>query len=143
MGRSGSARPAPHLAGATAASIELPPVAESARAAREFTRGRLSGLADGSLETALLLTSELVTNAVLHARTMLELTVETNGRALMLSVRDHDHMPPEERPRSTDRIDGRGIALVAALSREWGSTAHATGKTVWCVMDLVRADQSA
>jgi sigma-B regulation protein RsbU (phosphoserine phosphatase) len=140
-GRTGSARPAPHLAGASVSRIDLPPEPESARAAREFTRDHLDGLAESLLDTALLLTSELVTNAVLHARTPLQLTVENNGRSIMLAVSDHDRMSPEERPQDAERLDGRGIALVAALSREWGSVAHPAGKTVWCVLDTAPEHQ--
>lgn len=130
-----AASPAPELAGASVAHLTLQPVPASARAAREFAR-RHVGADSPTVETVLLLTSELVTNAVLHARTPLDLTLQVNEESVLIAVADDDGRRPEQKPASTERLDGRGIALVAALSRDWGSDVHPGGKTVWCLLDV-------
>jgi signal transduction histidine kinase len=98
---------------------------------------------DGAVPAAarddiLLLLSELVTNAILHAHTPIELGVRVDGGRALVCVADR--MPGSEpltpRVHSGDRPGGRGLALVADLSDDWGTTTFTGGKTVWFTLPL-------
>jgi anti-sigma regulatory factor (Ser/Thr protein kinase) len=140
--------PAPPLVPGPAAVTEhlkLDPVPASVSVARRFVRDLLGPIDEDQLDTALLLASELVTNAILHAHTPVELGVcLDDGRALVCVA---DRMPQSEplmpRDHSRDRPGGRGLALVADLSDDWGTTTFTGGKTVWFTMTLVPAATSA
>jgi anti-sigma regulatory factor (Ser/Thr protein kinase) len=84
------------------------------------------------LDTVALLVTELVTNAVLHACTPLQLQIETRSDHVRLCVEDTSERQPELRNYATDAVTGRGLALVEALSSSWGVETTPTGKTVWC-----------
>lgn len=80
-----------------------------------------------------LATSELVTNAVLHARTELDVVLRIAGQVIELTVRDHNTQlsPPRIASRGADSTGGRGLLLVHAICDEWGVLQHADGKDVW------------
>lgn len=80
-----------------------------------------------------LVISELVTNAIRHAGGNGTLRLSTNDRDVRIEVDDGQQ---EIRPRSADvnEFGGRGLALVATLTRRWGVVKHGTGKTVWAEM---------
>jgi hypothetical protein len=77
-------------------------------------------------------TSELVTNAVLHAGTDLAVAVRLNGAVVRVEVHDGSRTEPQWIPRSLTACTGRGLTLITALSSARGVDAHAGGKTVWC-----------
>lgn len=84
---------------------------------------------------ATLVVTELVTNAVTHAGGPSELIVSLDQHGLHLAVRDAS--PNGVEAIRSDRAgagDGRGLYLVAELSRTWGVTPHPDGKTVWAVL---------
>jgi anti-sigma regulatory factor (Ser/Thr protein kinase) len=118
--------------------LKLDPVPASVGVARRFVRDLLDGVDEDSLDTVLLLASELVTNAILHAHTPVELGVCVDGGRALVCVADR--MPGSEpltpRDHSGDRPGGRGLALVADLSDDWGTTSFTGGKTVWFTMPL-------
>ncbi len=113
-------------------------------AARRFVRQvlgewQLSHLA----EDAVLLTSELVTNAVVHAGTGLELTcrldADTAPARLEILVDDHHPtriVPAAEAPPDTLAVSGRGLALAGMLADAWGVTYLGTAKRVWVRLEL-------
>ncbi|WP_437025181.1 ATP-binding protein [Streptomyces sp. enrichment culture] len=107
---------------------DLRAVPESRRALRELLRqwGR-----SGGSETAELLTSELVTNALVHTDHDAVLTATVGPDGLYVEVRDFTAREPRPRPPDTDRTHGRGLALVEALADAWGIRAHGVGKAVW------------
>jgi anti-sigma regulatory factor (Ser/Thr protein kinase) len=116
----------------TARRIALPPEPRSARQARRFVGDALHQLgADALRERASLLVSEVVTNAILHARTPLTLEVAFNGRTVWIGVTDGSTGSPLQRSYSRDATTGRGLVLLEALSSSWGSTVTKTGKIVW------------
>jgi anti-sigma regulatory factor (Ser/Thr protein kinase) len=78
-----------------------------------------------------LIGSELVTNAVLHARTGLTLTLELRDRRVRISVKDRSQTPPTLRHYRADALTGRGLGVVAALSDSWGISTAPDGKVVW------------
>ena len=99
---------------------------------------RRRGWHERDVERAQLAASELVTNAVVHAKTDATLRLQVGGPAVRLEVSDaaptHDPVP-----RDTDlrQVGGLGLPLVAALSRAWGVERRPSAKAVWC--ELVAA----
>ena len=121
------------------AAADFDPEPSAAAAARRFVRETLisSGLPvdDDAISDAVLLTSELVTNAVVHAGTPVQLTCRLNGTNIEVSVLDrHPARVIPDPPGATavvDRPSGRGLLLPAALSASWGVTYAASAKAVW------------
>ena len=118
------------------ASITLPPRALSARAARGFVRSTLLAWnLDTVVETAQLVVSELVTNAVRHATGRVGLRL-LRGQAIVCEVTDGS--PASPLLRSPDVFDtaGRGIQLVNMLAQRWGTRTVPGGKIVWCELPV-------
>jgi serine phosphatase RsbU (regulator of sigma subunit)/anti-sigma regulatory factor (Ser/Thr protein kinase) len=121
------------------AAADFDPEPSAAAAARRFVRETLlsSGLPvdDDTVSDAVLLTSELVTNAVVHAGTPVQLTCRLSGTNIEVSVLDrHPARVIPDPPGATavvDRPSGRGLLLPAALSASWGVTYAASAKAVW------------
>jgi GAF domain-containing protein/anti-sigma regulatory factor (Ser/Thr protein kinase) len=125
-----------------AAAFEPEPTA--AAAARRFVREtltswQLSGR-DDLVADAVLLTSELVTNAVVHAGTAVRLTCRFDGAAVEVSVLDGHpaRMIPDPPSGAAEahRPNGRGLLLPGALSSSWGVTYAPTAKVVWFRLGL-------
>ncbi|MGY0491332.1 SpoIIE family protein phosphatase [Streptomyces sp. WG-D5] len=125
------------------AAATFEPVGRSVATARSFVRDTLQGWGHADIiDDAVVLTSELVTNAVVHAG--------TSAEVLCLRSEDHvrievsDRYPEREIPLqssamnmgSPDREGGRGLQLCAALAGRWGVDYSATHKTVWFQLDL-------
>ncbi|MHB1488562.1 MAG: ATP-binding protein [Acidimicrobiales bacterium] len=109
------------------------PILETPRAARLFMDGALRGswLSEDERYTVKLLTSELVTNAVFHARTDIEVKVVVDQIAVNVTVRDHSTSPPSPSRPPLDATNGRGLQIVEDLSSDWGSEPTEDGKVVW------------
>jgi anti-sigma regulatory factor (Ser/Thr protein kinase) len=81
--------------------------------------------------------SELVTNAVLHARTPIHVRVRAVGSGVRIEVEDgNPYLPPVQAARPEDLLSnasmtGRGLALVAAVCDGWGSESTGMGKVTW------------
>lgn len=88
------------------------------------------------VDTAVLLASELITNAVLHGRSEVELTVEINGTGVKVSAADMNSRLPVMQSADELALDGRGIAIVDLLASSWGVSATDGGKIVWFCLDL-------
>lgn len=117
--------------------VSLDPVPPSVGVARRFVREVLSDVPRDELDTPLLMASELVTNAILHARTPVELGVVVDDGRLLLCVGDRlPGGPLTPRSHSRDRPGGRGLALVADLSEHWGTVGTSGGKTVWFTLPV-------
>jgi DNA-binding NarL/FixJ family response regulator len=111
---------------------ELPAEPLSASQAREaVTRALIADVSDTALDTLVLLTSELVTNVVTHARSRCHLGVELLPDIVRVSVTDESGVPLEVRRVGDDSESGRGLALVEMLSSNWGVVNRSVGKTVW------------
>lgn len=82
-------------------------------------------------DTAELLVSELVTNALRHTRGPLRLNLYARGSHLRCEVEDTDSTGPVRRFVDADAEGGRGTELLDLLTEAWGSTPTATGKTMW------------
>jgi anti-sigma regulatory factor (Ser/Thr protein kinase) len=124
--------------------LRLAPTATAPAAARLYVRDvlqywRLALPGEEIIDRAELLADELVTNAVVHARTSLKLRLELRGDLLHIGV--HDASPRLLRvvPDSPESEDGRGLRLVEQLSTAWGvHRGHDGGKVVWCTLRLWR-----
>jgi hypothetical protein len=79
--------------------------------------------------------AELVTNAVLHARTALILTLELSPDLVRVSVKDRSSAPAVLRRQPPEALNGRGLAMVSAVSRAWGVDPAGVGKRVWAEID--------
>ena len=116
------------------ASTSLPPDPTSARACRRFLLDTLDEWnADEFADEAVLLLSELVTNAVLHAGTDIEIDLRLERGILRVEVRDGDPRIPSVRQYSLLSGTGRGLALVAGTAKSWKAEPlpDTRGKRVW------------
>ena len=126
------------------ATAAYQPEPTAAAAARRFVRDTLqtwfiSGAATvghGLVDDAVLLTSELVTNAVVHAGTPVEVTCKLTGGGVEVVVSDGHPArlvpePPENEHIPAERTSGRGLLLPAALASAWGVTYGQAAKAVW------------
>jgi anti-sigma regulatory factor (Ser/Thr protein kinase) len=128
-----------HLAtGAEATPAELrrtlPPTAESATVARWLVTDLLRDITDpDALDTAALLTTELVSNAIRHTGDELTLSVRLELGMLRVGVSDTSHRRPQLVQAGTRDTSGRGLHLVEALADRWGvdPDGRGLGKTVW------------
>ncbi len=106
--------------------------AEAARAAvAQVLAG--SGMPSDRLHDAMLVTSELVTNAVRHGGAPVRLEVTTTPGRVLLRVYDTAATSPAPRPAGPDDEGGRGLLLVETLASAWGCAPHRDrpGKYVW------------
>src|SRR3954471_8114566 len=123
--------------------LTLPPAPDSARHARRFVADVLtSARAEGTLlDLAALLTSELVTNGIVHAHTELRVVVDITERFVRVEVADGNPSLPARRDYDESAMTGRGIEMVELLSHEFGVVPiDGDGKRVW--FRLVRGDTS-
>jgi anti-sigma regulatory factor (Ser/Thr protein kinase) len=117
------------------ATAAYQPEPTAAAAARRFVRDTLQAwfaggaaiAGHGLVDDAVLLTSELVTNAVVHAGTPVEVTCKLTGGGVEVVVSDGHPArlvpePPENEHIPAERTSGRGLLLPAALASAWGVT---------------------
>ena len=115
------------------ARIALPRSPASVGTARRFIEARTAAWSfpEPAGSQLVLIGSELVTNAVLHARTELTLTLELRDGRVRIGVKDRSKAPPALRHYRADALTGRGLGVVAALSDSWGISTAPDGKEVW------------
>ncbi|MFE1248921.1 SpoIIE family protein phosphatase [Streptomyces sp. NPDC058735] len=125
------------------AAASFDPVGRSVASARSFVRDTLQGWGFADIvDDAVVLTSELVTNAVVHAGTSADVLCLRSDEGARIEVADR--YPEREIPLqgtavnmgSPDREGGRGLQLCAALAGRWGVEYTPTHKTVWFQLDL-------
>lgn len=104
------------------------------REARVFTGEVLvdDGVEASIIEVALLLVSELVTNAVVHARGTIRVTVHSDAHWVRIEVEDQGSGRPVLRPATQNQPGGRGLRVVDKLATDWGTERRANDKVVWC-----------
>ncbi|WP_308294237.1 SpoIIE family protein phosphatase [Streptomyces sp. ST2-7A] len=118
------------------AALRMPPAPESVRDARRLVRESLRRWElEDLLDSAELLVSEVVTNAVRYAERPVTLRLLRSG-SLRCEVGDDVPLLPRPRRAGPDEEGGRGLFLVEELARTWGATRLGTGKVVWFEMDL-------
>ena len=92
---------------------------------------------DAVRDDAVLVASELVGNALAHARTCCQLDLRLDAHGLTVAVRDHDHrglLVPLA--CSTSGRRDQGLFLVASISRAWGVRPTENGKSVWALLPV-------
>ena len=111
--------------------------AKNVREARRFVE---QSLTDWDLERlselGALLTSELVTNAILHAHSAVELSLSLATDRVRIEVRDDGDGEPARRESVLEATSGRGLTLVDMLAIDWGVVGHGLGKSVWFELPL-------
>ncbi|WP_426594002.1 ATP-binding protein [Cellulomonas sp. McL0617] len=124
------------------AETAVAPALSAIAPARHWARDRLTeaGVRNGSLDTAILLVSELVTNAVAHARPPVTLRVHVDEERTRVEVVDgaQQRMPIVLDPPPT-ALGGRGVMFVDRLATRWGTSRQSGSKAVWFEL---RHDQS-
>ncbi|MFJ8348120.1 SpoIIE family protein phosphatase [Streptomyces sp. NPDC094153] len=125
------------------AAASFDPLGRSVATARSFVRDTLQGWGFGDIvDDAVVLTSELVTNAVVHAGTAADVLCLRSDDGVRIEV--SDRYPERELPvqssainmGSPDREGGRGLQLCAALAGRWGVEYTPTHKKVWFQLDM-------
>jgi len=120
-------------------SDELLPISGAARQARNVATDScvVWDLPD-LLAPACLVASELVSNVVDHARTMMSLRLTLRPRYLEIAVRDGSAAEPVARPTQGDAAAqrGRGLMLVQATAHSWGWLPTENGKVVWASLQV-------
>jgi len=107
---------------------------ESVAAARHFVREALRERDRDLIDAAELMVSELASNALQHAHSDFEITVDTKGHRVRVGVRDTGHGEPRLRSPEPRAHSGRGLRVVDALAADWGVTRRTQGKLVWFVL---------
>jgi hypothetical protein len=150
LGPPGSARPA----AGRHCRITLAPAPESTKAARGFTTAALHGWhLDTLIQDAVIVASELVSNAIRHGnaltaqsgnRPQVRLTWQRQASHLICMVTDRSPKPPVLAPADLNAESGRGLQIVHALAPAWGWTMlSAQEKAVWAALPLPGARQCA
>ena len=106
--------------------------------ARRFVARTLTPLLGREdVETAMLVTSELVTNATLHAGTECEIELHGAPGALVIRVSDFDkRVGLRHKSFGPEMTTGRGLRMLEVLCRRWGVEPWDRGKTVWCELTV-------
>jgi len=121
--------------------LELGAISSAVPSARLHARLVLQewGLPAGNAQSAELVVSELVTNALEHGIAGIPATVRiwlsSDGRRVAIHVWDASPLPPVRKDAGPEAASGRGLMIVAALTADWGCSAADTGKVVWAVID--------
>lgn len=114
-------------------ALHLPPDSSSPRRARQFVDQVLhQWQRDGSIDRLALIASELVTNAVRHAKTDITIELSSEEELLRLEVVDHGDERPVFLENDPETPGGLGLPIVEALASSWGVTSRNDGgKGVW------------
>ena len=120
-------------------SLELDAKPRSAAQARHALSHLLSerGVEGVTKDFALLVVSELVTNAIRFGREPIEFRVDLTDVAVRIEVSDGEsHGPADANYADPWSANGRGLAVVEAVSRDWGVARRGdVGKTIWAILD--------
>jgi anti-sigma regulatory factor (Ser/Thr protein kinase) len=110
----------------------FPRVRHAPRDARAFVADALRAFGCAELiDDAVLVVSELATNAMVHGRSDFTVSVTQIERAVTIAVGDAGAGPPARRRARASSTNGRGLQLVAGVASSWGVTPHTVGKVVW------------
>ena len=121
-------------------SLELPPDRTAPARARHFVADamRASRCDEARIPDATLLVSEIVTNAVLHARSATRCSIDIDDGVVRVSVWDASAARPRVRTYTPDAVTGRGLVLVERIASRWGVDMERDGKSVWFEIDTRR-----
>ncbi len=115
--------------------VELEASVTAPAAARAAVRKALAGQSDECVDDAVLLVSELLANAVLHAGTQTRLRLDMGETSVRVEVEDADAALPSPAPAGATDEGGRGLRLVEQLAQRCGWNRLPAGKSVWFELD--------
>jgi anti-sigma regulatory factor (Ser/Thr protein kinase) len=106
---------------------------ESVSAARRLIRRMCedAGVDADTSDLAVLLTSETVTNAIVHGRSDVRLSAGVDAERICVGAGDDNSRHPVLQTQDCDALDGRGIAMLEASADRWGVADTEYGKVVW------------
>lgn len=107
--------------------------------ARRWVRETLEGKVGGSeelVDLAMLLTSEVVTNSLVHGRSGVEVSIDRRPDRIRIGVTDSDQGFIRRRAPALGSQSGRGVELVESMSSGWGVNRFVSGKQVWFDLDV-------
>lgn len=118
-------------------SLTVEPDPAAVRTARDFVYRTCTaaGLDDDTCSSAVLLSSELVTNAFIHGRSQARVRVVADPTSLRVEVGDDNSRHPAAQEEDADALDGRGMVIVGLVARSWGVADDPYGKVVWFELD--------
>lgn len=117
------------------ADVQLPADLTSLRESRRMVREWLTTWSQSKLiPVALVVVNVFVENVLEHTASVPVVRIEAQGTTATIAVSDASDAPAVRLPSPPKGIDVSGLAIVDALSRAWGSTPTASGKTVWAVI---------
>ena len=99
--------------------------------ARESVRVACAATFPQLVDDAMLLVSEVVTNAVEHGRAPVRLRIDCDDTGIQIAVDDANPVLPRARRLDRRRHSGRGLVLVQRLATDWGVRRTEHGKQVW------------
>ena len=119
---------------------QLPADPRTPKLARQFVSDTLhSWSLDDVADVAELLTSEVVTNALLHTGAPVRLVISLTDNTVRIEAHDESPAEPVKRPHNPDANCGRGMAILDALATEWGTEPEPpNGKVVWFSLQVER-----
>jgi anti-sigma regulatory factor (Ser/Thr protein kinase) len=119
-------------------ALTLSPETSSVAVARRYVRDLLAdaAISDSAADLAVLATSELVTNAVQHAGTRVDLRVEIADETLRVEVVDYGDGCPVYSRVASDADRGRGLMVVSRVATRWGVDLELDRKSVWFELPL-------
>jgi hypothetical protein len=110
---------------------------DAPRRARQALQAMFGGERGTFADNVRLAASEMVTNVVMHTSDGGELRAyePLSGGTVRIEVEDHERIPPVEQHPSDDQLSGRGLRIIAEISRRWGVLGSPMGKVVWAEFD--------
>jgi len=87
------------------------------------------------IDDGAIVVSELATNAIIHAKSDFAVSLSSHGDAVRVAVHDHSPATPAMRSPMPVAISGRGLRLITALTRRWGTDLVSDGKIVWAELN--------
>jgi anti-sigma regulatory factor (Ser/Thr protein kinase) len=93
---------------------------------------------EDAAETAVLLTSETVTNAIIHGRSEVRVCAEVTSGWVRVAVGDDNSRHPRLQPQDAEALDGRGLQILELAASRWGVVEDGVGKVVWFEVDRHR-----
>ena len=120
----------------TIASAQLPPAPSSVSAARQVVSEVTDRLPRRAREAAELVTSELATNSIVHARTDFEVFAAADDGTVEVVVADLAGWVATPDRAAGAAGHGQGLLLVGLLASEWAAVAEGRGKRVWARLEI-------
>ena len=117
----------------TSSQLVLPASPRAVRNARAFVEHccHTAGVEGDTCDTAVLLASEAVTNAIVHGRSSAHMSVTVGNGVVLVEVWDDNSTLPQLVETEDDAVTGRGLVIIDTLAARWGTIEHRNGKTVW------------